>query len=541
MRHLYFSILLLVIVSPASADERIPSCDVLLKHGTIHDGSGNPPIIGDVAIKGDRIVAIGRFTVGRTDTEIDCTGLVIAPGFIDLHNHSDDQVREPNTRANVNYLMQGCTTVVTGNCGSGPIHVKKYYDQIDAAGAGTNVAHLLPQGGLRQEVLATTNRAPTPEELDQMRKLTRLAMQEGAWGMSTGLIYVPSSYATTDEIVEIAKVVAEHKGIYASHIRGEGDTLLASVKEALDVGRHAGLAVQISHFKATGRPNWGLTRPAIEMIETARRAGHVVTADQYPYVASSTSLEAFLLPTWARAGGHKQLLARLKDEADGPRIRTYVTEQLDKLDGGEALKVARHAPHPEWAGKSLLEISRIQKQSVLELSLAMVRDGGAAMVGFSMDEEEVRRVMQLPWVATASDGRAYIPGADKPHPRSYGTFPRKIGYYALTENVITLEQAIRSSTGLPADILHLPERGYLRTNYFADIVVFDPGKYRDTADYTKPHRYAAGVRYLFVNGVPSISDGSATGALAGRALSKTAPSSKTAPKKKDSKKKPAKP
>ncbi|MCC7420030.1 MAG: D-aminoacylase [Planctomycetaceae bacterium] len=505
----------------AAGDEPVHAT-VLLKGGTLYDGTGGDPVVGDVAIAKGRIVAVGTFPLGSADLTLDCGGLVITPGFIDLHNHSDSQVVDPLTRGNVNFLMQGCTTVVTGNCGSGPVNAGEYHRKIDAAGAGTNVAHLLPQGSLRDAVMGTANRAPTPEELARMRELAEAAMRDGVWGMSTGLIYVPSSYADTGEITSIAKVVAAHGGIYASHIRGEGVNLLASVGEALKIGKDAGLPVHVSHFKASGRDAWGLIRQAVEQIEAARNQGQKVTADQYPYIASSTSLEATLIPTWARAGGQPELLKRLQNEETGKRIRGEMQRSLELADEGKRIVLARYAPKQAWVGKNLHEIAESEGVTPLDAALTITRSGGAAVVNFNMDEDDVRFAMRLPWVATASDGRAYIPNADRPHPRSYGTFSRKIGLYSIEEKTLPPAQAIRSASGLPADILGLPERGYLKAGFFADIAVFDPKSFRDEATFADPHRYSRGLRYVFVNGTPAVYQGQPTGALAGRALVKTA-------------------
>jgi N-acyl-D-aspartate/D-glutamate deacylase len=506
-----------MLTTPALRAEPIDA-DILLRGGTLLDGSGAAPAAGDLAIKGDRIVAIGRFETSRIGLEIDCRGLVVAPGFIDLHNHSDGQIVDRLTRANANFVTQGCTTIVTGNCGSGPIEVSQFYEKIDLLGAGTNVAHLLPHGNLREAVMGSVQRAATSDEIERMKNLAGKAMQDGAWGISTGLIYVPSSFADTAEIVEIAKVVGVHGGIYASHIRHEDAQLLVAVSEALEIGRQGKLPVHISHFKSSGRDAWGLVRRAAGLIENARARGETVTADQYPYIASSTSLDAIVIPTWARAGGQKELVARLDDPEQATRIREAIAEALTKSDDGQRLKIARYAPKPEWAGKSIADIAQSAQVSPVDIVIEISRGGGAAIVNFSISEEDVRFVMTLPWVATASDGRAYLPAGDRPHPRSYGTFTRKIGHYALHERVLDLAFAIRSCTGLPADILHLPERGYLRVGHFADIAIFDVEKIVDEATFDDPHRYSRGVRYVFVNGQPTLWHGTPTGALTGKAL-----------------------
>lgn len=489
--------------------------DVVIENVTLHDGTGGPPRVGSLAVQGERIVGVGEFTVTGSPRRIDGAGLIAAPGFIDLHTHCDGVTRD-GARLNKNYLMQGVTTVVTGNCGGGRLDVDKYLGEVDESGTGTNVVHLIPHGSLRGSVVGRVNRPPTEDELAHMKQRIAEHMQAGAWGMSTGLIYTPGSFAKTDELVELARTVHEHQGIYASHIRNEGIELLEAVEEALTIGQLAGLPVHISHFKASGEAAWGLASRAIQRIEQARSAGTRATADQYPYIASSTSLSAMVVPQAQR--GTAQLKAAMADPEKTAELRAAIAKGLKSRNGGRSMRVASYAKQRAWHGKDLASIADEKGVDIIDLVLEIELNGGAKMVSFGMQEEEVRLIMQQPFVATASDGGVQTPGDTVPHPRSYGCFPRKIGRYALEEAVISLEQAIHSATGLPAEILCLARRGYLRPQYFADIVVFDPATFRDTATFDEPHQYAIGVRYLFVNGRLAIDDGRVTEVRAGRAL-----------------------
>ncbi|WP_406696817.1 amidohydrolase family protein [Singulisphaera sp. Ch08] len=492
--------------------------DLLLKGGTLIDGTGSPGRRADVALRGDRIVAVGEFQVAPGVKVLDVSERVVAPGFIDLHSHSDSVILDAPKRANVNFQTQGVTTVVTGNCGGGALNVAKYLDAVDDRGAGTNVIHLIPHGAVRSSVMGKIDRAPNERELARMKRLVEQGMKDGAWGMSTGLIYLPGRYAEIPELVELSEVVAQHGGFYASHIRNEGNGLLDSIDEALTIGRQAKIPVHISHLKASGKSSWGLTVEACKRIAEARKAGQAVSADQYPYVASSTALAAMVVPHWALQGSTEDFIQIAADAVRGKKLRQEIEESLEKRNGGAAIRIARYPLKPTRVGRDLAAIAAQEGTTVVEVVLDVQRHGGAQAISFGMSEDDVRQVMKEDFVATASDGSTHVPtGKDSPHPRAYGTFPRKIRY-ALDDNVMTLEKAIRSCSGLPAEILRLPDRGVIRPGAFADVVVFDPKTFRDAATFDNPTRYAPGVDHLFVNGVAVIAQGEPNKKLPGRAL-----------------------
>jgi N-acyl-D-amino-acid deacylase len=513
-----------VLLLPASGEDKAVQADVVLKGATLVDGTGKPARVGDVAIKGDRIVAVGTFKVAGNPRVLDCTGLVVAPGFIDLHTHSDYPLQKKETSSNLNYLMQGVTTAVTGNCGAGPVDVAAYFSTMEKNGIGSNVIHQMPHNDVRRQVMGNANRAPTADELKRMQDLVDRGMRDGAWGLATGLIYNPGTYSKIDELIALAQVAARHGGFYASHIRDESTGVMEALAEIIAIAHKAGLRVHISHIKVSGRRAWGRAPDMIALIRRERAKGAKITADQYPYTASSTSLMATVIPAKFREGSTREMISRLDDPEVGPRMIKAIAEKLEGRDGGKTIRIARFAAKQEWQGKDLTTIADQEKKPVLDIALEITRKGGAQIVSFSMNEEEMRLFMKEDWVATASDGSAQVPSSTVPHPRSYGCFPRKIGRYAIEDRVISLEQAIRSSSGLPADILELPERGYLKPGHFADIVVFDPKTFRDRATFDNPHQYATGVVYLFVNGRPAIDERRFTSTLAGRPLRHKGPS-----------------
>ncbi|MFM8274588.1 MAG: N-acyl-D-amino-acid deacylase family protein [Gemmata sp.] len=502
----------------SGAEPKAPDTNIVFRSATVYDGAGGKPVRADVHIKGDRIAAVGDVGKVPGAVEVSAEGLALCPGFIDLHTHCDPGLTGKAGKFNKNYVTQGCTLAVTGNCGSGPVDVAAFFRTLDESGVGTNVIHLAPHNGIRSAVMKNANRPPTADELKKMEELTDRAMKDGAWGLSTGLIYNPGTYAKTDELVALATVAGRHGGLYASHIRNEGGGLLGALEEALAVGKGSGCRVHISHIKASGKSAWGKSSDAVALIEAARKKGADVTADQYPYIASSTSLRATLVPTKYREGTEQEYVARLDDPQLGPKIRADIEKDLGGTDGGQRVQIARYAPNPKWQGKNIAAIAAEEQKAPIDIVLTIERNGGAQIVNFGMNEEDVRLYMKRPWVATASDGGVQTPGATVPHPRSYGTFPRKIGLYAFEEKVVTPEAAVRSATGLPADILRLKDRGYVRAGFYADVVVFDPKTFRDTATYDKPHQYAAGLKWVLVNGHAAVEDGKYKEALGGRVL-----------------------
>jgi N-acyl-D-aspartate/D-glutamate deacylase len=487
-----------------------------------------------VAVRGDRIVAVGE-APGKARREIDATGLVVAPGFIDLHNHTDEVYRmlpgwlplPGRLHANRNYLTQGVTTIVTGNCGSGfatPEAVRAWLDEIDALPFGTNVVHLVPHGQLRFEVMgedqgARADPAPSPDELARMQELLGEALRAGAWGLSTGLEYDPGARAATDEIVALARVAARHGGVYASHTRHEGpepDAMLASYAEAIEVGERAGLPAHISHIKLSGRAVHGMSGPVIALVEAARARGVRVTADQYPYVAGSTTL-AMPAPVELRDGS--RAAERYCEGPGRERLRAGVARFLARETPPEGILISVYPWRWWWQGRTVAELAADRGQDPVELVMQLACGRFGAGIYFSQDEADVRAFMARDWVATASDGAAIVDFVGRyAHPRLYGTFPRKLRRYALEEGVVTLPFALRSMTELPAQAFGIPERGRLEPGFFADVVAFDPERLRDVASFERSGRHSEGIAYLLVNGVLAIEDGEPTGERAGRAI-----------------------
>jgi N-acyl-D-amino-acid deacylase len=526
--------------------------DLKIEGGTVVDGTGEPGGRADVGIRDETIVAVGDLSREPAGRVLNASGRVVAPGFIDMHSHSDWRLWA-NRRAE-SKVRQGVTLEVVGNCGFSPApaspehleelrgfalylprgldfrwrSVGEYLDALDADGTALNVIQLVGHGTLRIAAMGFARRAPTADELTRMQRWLEEALEAGAWGLSTGLIYAPGSYAATEEIVALARAAARGPAFYASHIRGEGATLLEAVAEAILVGREARLPVQVSHLKAAGRPNWGKVARALAMIDAAAAEGLDVQADVYPYTASSTTLRT-LLPDWALEGGVSAMLARLRDPAERARMRRDIEAPpagqglLDRV-GWENIMVSYCPGRKDAEGRRLTEIAAARGVDPIEAALELIADeaGKAYMVLFQLDEADLRRVLAHPRVMVGSDGSALAPygelGEGKPHPRSYGTFPRVLAEYVREQRLLTLAQAVHKMTGMPARRLGLRDRGVLRPGARADLVVFDPRRVADRATYEEPHAYPEGIEHVLVNGRFVIRDGEHTGNLPGRVL-----------------------
>jgi N-acyl-D-amino-acid deacylase len=513
----WLCILLLLPFSSSAQD-----CDILITNGRIVDGTGNSWYNGNVAIKDGKIFKTGRELNLSARRVIDAKGMIVAPGFIDVHTHLEgDETRDPNATS---FIMDGVTTCITGNCGSSNVDIRKYLQWVDSLKLSINVATLIGHNDVRKTIMGRANREATGEELEQMQGIVNKAMSDGAVGMSTGLIYIPGTYTKTPEILALAKEVAEYNGVYATHMRDEGDSIVFAINEALTIGREAGLPVQISHFKLSGQHNWGRSKQTVPMIEAARKEGIDVTIDQYPYTASSTSIST-LIPDEILADGQDSIKARLQR----PEIKKYVIKSMlarlkkRKLKHFGYAVVAYHAADTSYNGKSIEQINLMKgrkhkAKAEAETVIDLMINGGASAVFHGMSEEDIKRIMQYPFNMFASDATIRVFGYGYPHPRGYGTNARVLGKYVREEKVIPLEEAIRRMTSLPAQKFQLKDRGLLREGYAADIVIFDDSEVKDLSTFERPHAYSKGFKYVLVNGQLTVENEKHTGTRAGKAL-----------------------
>ncbi len=495
--------------------------DLLITNARIVDGSGNPWFRSDVAIKDGRIARIGHPGPETAARTIDAHGQILAPGFIDVHTHVESIYSQP---AAENFVRMGVTTLVTGNCGSSATDVAEFLGRINQQPLAVNLATLIAHGSVRRKAMGLDDRAPTPEELGQMESIVEQAMKDGAVGLSTGLIYVPGTYAKTDEIVALARVAAKYNGLYATHMRNEGDKVADAIRESISIGEQAGLPVEISHFKISNKKLWGQSPATIGLVREARARGLTVTVDQYAYTASSTSLDS-RLPAWLRAGGLQESKKRLADKATRERVIDEVKDNLKKSgfkDFSYAV-VASYGPDKSFNGKSIAEITKQVRQksdvtSQIEQILEMFEAGGAGMIYHSMGEDDVKRIMQEPFTMIASDAGVRQVDDSVPHPRGYGNNARVLGRYVRELKLISLEDAIRKMTSLPAQTFGFRDRGLIREGLAADIVIFDENTIIDQATFDKPHQFPLGISYVLVNGTPVFENGQFLTARPGIAL-----------------------
>jgi N-acyl-D-amino-acid deacylase len=525
--------------------------DVILRGGTVYDGGGGKPFVADVALKGDRIAAIGDLAPAEANQTINVTGLAVAPGFINMLSWSNESLLEDGRSQSE--IREGVTLEVMGEGDSmGPLTATmkaamleeqgdirysiewttlgQYLEYLEKSGVSCNVASFIGAATPRIHELGKANRAPTPAELERMQALVRQAMEEGAMGVASALIYAPGFYAKTDELIALCQAAAPYGGRYVSHLRSEGNQLLEAVDELIAIARAARIPAEIYHLKASGQPNWPKLTEVIRKVEAARADGLEITADMYNYPAAATGLDA-AMPPWVQEGGYKAWADRLRDPAIRERVRREMTTPTDQwenlmLAAGSPEKVLlvafKNPALKPLTGQSLAEVARRRGRSPEDTAIDLVIEDGSRVgtVYFLMSEENVRRQIALPWVAFCSDSESQAPEGvfvkSNPHPRAYGSFARLLGKYVRDEKVIPLEEAVRRLTFFPAVNLKLKERGALRPGWFADVVVFDPAKIQDHATFDQPHQYATGMQHVFVNGVAVLRDGEHTGAKPGR-------------------------
>jgi N-acyl-D-amino-acid deacylase len=497
--------------------------DLVIRGGRVLDGAGNPWVIADVAVLGDTISAIGPNLPGRGRRDIDARGLVVSPGFIDTHTHARRGILDVPTADN--YVRQGVTTIFEGPDGSSPLPLKPFLEKIAALGITPNWGMFVGQGSVREAVIGRVDRKATPEEIARMKELVREGMLDGAFGLSTGLFYVPGIFTPTDEVIALAAVAGEMGGIHVSHMRNESANVLDSVKETIAVGEQGHMPTQITHHKIIGTGNWGRSVETLQLVADARARGVDVTIDQYPYTASSTGINA-LLPPWALEGSQADVVTRLRDAGQRARIKAAIIESLKYDRGGgdpKNVQIAACSWDPSLAGKNLAEITRARgaeptMDQAAETVMSIVEKGGASGIFHAIDEADLERILKDPVTMIASDGEVPIFGQASPHPRSYGTFVRVLGRYVRERHVIPLAEAVRKMTSFPAQRVGLLDRGVLRPGMKADIAIWDPAAIADTATFDRPHQYAVGVGTVIVNGQPVFEHGAMTPARPGRVL-----------------------
>jgi N-acyl-D-amino-acid deacylase len=534
-----------------------PSYDVLIKGGRVLDGTGNPWFAADIAIKDGKIAAIGNLATATAARTIDARNLYVTPGFIDIHSHADDGLGAATTKTNPNVITQGVTTVVINQDGRSPWPLSEQKKKYEQQGIGTNAILMVGHGTVRRMAMKSDfKRRATASEIEEMKRLVRQAIEEGAWGLSAGLEYVPGRWSATDELIELARVVASYDGFYISHERSEGRDpmwknasdptpsvdLLQAVKETIEIGERSGARVVASHLKAKGATFWGSSHAATRLIKEARERGVQVYADQYPYTTSGSDGNTVLIPLWALgdegaesgdqlgelgrvsfARMKENFMRRLQASETREKIKLDIAHEIDRRGGARNI-IVYDFTDKNYVEKSLAEIAAMRGEDPVDVAIwiqlnGLARPGGARMRGFSLSEIDIEHIMKQEFTATCSDGGTVALGAGIPHARFYGTFPRKIRRYVFERGIISLPFAVRSMTSLPAQIIGLKDRGLIREGYRADITVFDPEKIADRATFTDPHQYSDGVPFVFVGGEMVVDQGKITGKLPGRVLS----------------------
>ena len=488
-----------------------PLFDLLIRNGKVVDGSGNPWFRADIGVLNGKIAAIGQLDSTQAKRTIDATGLVVSPGFIDVHTHVEGGIKRVPTADN--YILDGVTSIITGNCGGSEDNLTSFYQNLMKIGISLNIGSFIGHNNVRRQVMNKANRDPTPKEQVDMENLVEKAMKQGAVGLSTGLIYIPGTYSKTPEVVGLAKVAARYGGVYTSHIRNEGETVSGAISEAITVGREAQIPVEISHFKIAFKPLWGKSTETVAMVEKARQEGIDINIDQYPYAASSTNMGT-LLPAWALADGDTAMLKRFADTPIHAQIKAEMIANLtkDQRKNWDYAVVAHSKADSTLDGKTISDINILRgrkrtAEDEVETIFELMAKGGGQMIYHKMSEEDIDIILKYPNTMIASDGGVEVYGFGVTHPRSYGTNARVLGRYVRERKTLTLEDAIRRMTSLPAQRFRIDDRGLLRVGYAADILVFDEKTVSDKATYERPHAYSVGFKYVMVNGKLTVENG----------------------------------